>query len=260
MLQALLKENQQHARSRHCRAEALGRRAKGTAAGSGPFPNEVCMKPLNLCLLGFGNVGRALVELLLAKREEMRERYGVEWRITGVATRRLGWLAWPEGLDGAKLLSGDIPLPVPQPTNIDEWLSASHPDLLFEVTSLNPLTGEPAISHVRAALEMGSHVVTANKGPLAHAYHELRRLAGGRGRRFMFEATVAHCLPVFSLFRENLAASNLFSFSGILNSTTNIILEEMERGHSFGAAWSVLRHSASRRRIRVTTLMASTRQ
>jgi homoserine dehydrogenase len=191
------------------------------------------MKQVNLCLLGFGNVGRALVELLLAKREEVREHYGIEWRITGVATRSIGWLAWPEGLDGAGLLSGEISSRVPQPANIDEWLSAAQADLLFELTSLNPLTGEPAISHVRAALERGSHVVTANKGPLAHAYHELKCLAEERGRRFMFEATAAHCLPIFSLFRENLPAAGLLGFSGILNSTTNIILEEMERGRTF---------------------------
>lgn len=191
------------------------------------------MKQLNLCLLGFGNVGRALVELLLVKSGELRERYGIEWRLTGVATRRMGWRAWPAGLDGAELLSGEISSSVPQPTNIGEWLAASRADVLFEITSLEPHTGEPAISHVRAALEMGAHVVTANKGTLVHAYRELSCLAEERGRRFLFEAAAAHCLPVFSLFRENLPAAELLGFSGILNSTTNIILEEIERGRTF---------------------------
>lgn len=191
------------------------------------------MKQLNLCLLGFGNVGRALIELLLAKREEVRERYGIEWRITGVASRNIGWLVQPEGLRGAELLSGEIGAHPHRAADINEWLTAARADLLFEVTSLNPLTGEPATSHVRAALEMGAHVVSANKGPVAHAYHELKRLAEERGRRFMFEATAAHCLPIFSLFRENLPAAQVLGFRGILNSTTNIILEEMERGRTF---------------------------
>lgn len=206
--------------------------ATGRSVGSQPRSHGI-MKQLNLCLLGFGNVGRALIELLLAKREEIRERYGIEWHITGVASRNIGWLAWPEGLGGAELLSSETISRASRATSINEWLTSARADLLFEVTSLNPLTGEPAISHVRAALEMGAHVVTANKGPVAHAYHELKRLAEERGRRFMFEATAAHCLPIFSLFRENLPAAEVLGFSGILNSTTNIILEEMERGRTF---------------------------
>lgn len=194
------------------------------------------MKQFNLCLLGFGNVGRALVELLLVKRAEMREGYGIEWRITGVATRRMGWLVWPEGVDEGGLLTGEISLGLPKPTNVGDWLAASRADVLFEMSSLNPHSGEPAISHVRAALEMRAHVVTANKGTLVYAYGELSRLAKKQGRRFLFEATAAHCLPIFSLFRENLPAVGLLGFSGILNSTTSIILEEMERGRTFSEA------------------------
>lgn len=57
------------------------------------------MKTYNLCILGFGNIGRALAELLQEKADELRATYGIEWRITGVATRRLGWLADANGLD-----------------------------------------------------------------------------------------------------------------------------------------------------------------
>jgi homoserine dehydrogenase len=194
------------------------------------------MKHLNLCLLGFGNVGRALVELLIDKRTEMRERYDIECCITGVATRRMGWLVWPKGVNEFKLLSGEVSSCMSALMNVSEWLAASRPDVLFEMTSLNPHTGQPAVSHIRTALEMGAHVVTANKGPLAHGYRELSSLAEKRGRRFLFEATAAHCLPVFSLFRENLPAVGLLGFSGILNSTTNIILEEMEHGFTFNEA------------------------
>jgi homoserine dehydrogenase len=103
---------------------------------------------------------------------------------------------------------------------------------MFEITSLEPLTGQPAVEHVRAALESGAHVVTANKGTIVHAYRELRALAQARGRRFMFDATVAD-MPVFSVFRECLPAARLRAFRGIFNSTTNIILEEMEQGRTF---------------------------
>lgn len=195
------------------------------------------MKTCNLCLLGFGNVGRAFVRLLSRKTDELRERYGIEWRITGVATRRLGWLADPDGFDPDFLLAFTPHAPRPTPhATLREWLIATGADVLFEITSLDPHTGQPAIDHIRAALEFGAHVVTANKGPIVHAYRQLRDLAAARGRRFLFESTVMDGAPIFSLFREALPAANLIRFRGILNSTTNFILTRMEAGDSFDAA------------------------
>jgi homoserine dehydrogenase len=195
------------------------------------------MKVYNLCLLGFGNVGRALVPLLVEKSDEMRARYGVGWRVTGVATRRMGWLAAPEGFGVGELLSGDIAQRVgPAPSDVGEWLEAARCDVLFETTSLEPSTGEPAVTHARAALERGAHVVTANKGIVVHAFKELTELARRRGRRLLFESTVADCLPVFSLFREALPAARVLGFSGLLNSTTTVVLEEMAAGRTFDEA------------------------
>lgn len=192
------------------------------------------MKTFNLCLLGFGNVARALAALLIEKREDMREQYGIEWRVTGVATRRMGWLAAPEGFPSEELLSGEVRQRIaPPPAGVADWLAASRCNVLFETTSLEPLTGEPAITHARAALYMGAHVVTANKGTIVHAHRELSGLARARHLRFMHEATVADCMPVFSLFRENFPAARLLAFSGILNSTTTLILEEIAAGRTF---------------------------
>ncbi len=73
-------------------------------------------------------------------------------------------------------------------------------DVLVELSTLNISgRGEPAISHVRAALGRGRHVVTANKGPAAFAYRELAELAGEKGVRFLFESAVMDGAPVFSL-------------------------------------------------------------
>jgi homoserine dehydrogenase len=192
------------------------------------------MKTYDLCLLGFGNVGRALARLLVAKSAEMRDEFGVEWRITGVASRRLGWAVAPAGFDVEKLLAGEVASEVsPAPRDVREWLKASGADVMFETTSLEPLTGLPAIDFIRAALEAGAHAVTANKGTVAHGFRELSQLARERGRRFMFEATVVDCLPVFSLFRECLPGARLLEFRALLNSTTTVVLEEMERGRTF---------------------------
>ncbi len=117
------------------------------------------------------------------------------------------------------------------------WLSAACADVLFEATSLNVESGQPAIDHIRAALDHGAHAITANKGPIVHGYRKLRDLATARGKRFLFESTVMDGVPIFSLFPQ-LPLIQLQGFHGILNSTTNVILGEMENGLSFDDALS----------------------
>lgn len=189
-------------------------------------------------MLGFGNVNRALVRLLNDRATELAGR-GISWKITGVASRRLGWIADPNGLDVAVLPDAATRAPDCFPAqprdclSVSEWLRAARADVLFEATSLNVENGEPAISHLRAALEHGAHAITANKGPVVYAYDELRELAAARGRRFRFESAVMDGVPIFSLFRENLPAIHLQGFRGILNSTTNLMLGGMEEGLNF---------------------------
>lgn len=191
----------------------------------------------NLCLLGFGNVGKALVHLLQLKSAELKAQYDIEWRITGVASRRLGWLVNPEGFAPAALLDGNKPLTAPfTAPNLTAWLSAARPEVVFENTSLNPETGQPAIDYIKTILAYGAHTVTANKGPVVKAYHELQALAAAKGKFFLFEATVMGGTPIFSLFRETLPLARIKSFRGVLNSTTNLIITEMENGLSFELA------------------------
>ncbi len=116
--------------------------------------------------------------------------------------------------------------------NVRNWLASAQADILFEATSLNVENGQPAVEHIRAALEHGAHAITANKGPIVHAYRELRDLAAKQRKRFLFESTVMDGVPIFSLF-DQLPAIHLQGFHGILNSTTNVILSQMEQGLSF---------------------------
>jgi homoserine dehydrogenase len=167
---------------------------------------------------------------------------GTDWQITGIASRRLGWIADPNGLDLA-LLTGssaisraNFPDETTQPTNVRDWLRAAAADVLFEATSLNVDTGQPAVDHLRAALEHGAHAITANKGPIVYAYEQLRQLAITQRKRFLFESTVMDGIPIFSLFQENLPTIRLQGFRGILNSTTNVILSAMEEGLTFDDA------------------------
>jgi homoserine dehydrogenase len=192
--------------------------------------------PYNLCFLGYGNVNRTLVGLLRDREAELLQRHGIGFRITGIASRRLGWLADANGLDpacvGGTLLSDKTEESAARPTDVRTWLSAAAAHVLFEATSLNVATGQPAVEHIRAALTHGAHAVTANKGPIVHAYRELRDLAGARGKRFLFESTVMDGVPIFSFF-DQLPVIHLEGFHGVLNSTTNLMLTEMGNGLSF---------------------------
>ena len=183
-------------------------------------------------------MGRAFLRLLISKETELRRRYDVRWRLTGVATRRIGWLVDPDGLNPLAILNGHWPaqLPHSSPRNAREWVERSRADVVFEASSLNAATGEPAIDHIKAALELGAHAVTANKGPVVHAFSELTSLASEKGRKFLYEATVMDGVPIFSMFPLGLPAMDIRGFSGVLNSTTNVVLTEIEKGRSFDDA------------------------
>ncbi|HZR57114.1 MAG TPA: homoserine dehydrogenase [Terriglobales bacterium] len=178
-------------------------------------------------------MNRALVRLLQEKTPELQKR-NIGWRITGVATRSMGWIANAGGFDPSALLKDKaVGTLKSTPQSVREWLRATQADVLFEATSLNIQDGQPAIDHLRAALEAGSHAITANKGPIVHAYQEIRALADSKGLSFLFESTVMDGAPIFSMFRDSLPALHLWGFRGILNSTTNVILGGMEEGMSF---------------------------
>ena len=107
---------------------------------------------------------------------------------------------------------------------------------MFEASSLNAESGEPAITHIRTALEYNAHAVSANKGPVVYAYRELTELAKKKCRRFFFESAMMDGAPVFSLFRSALPAIEIRGFRGVINSTTTVILEAMQDGKSFEEA------------------------
>jgi homoserine dehydrogenase len=195
-------------------------------------PSSSC-DDMNICFLGFGNVGRALARLLLLKSAELRTNYAIEFRVTGIASRRLGWLYDQNGFDMNEVLAKDDALnAAARADNISDWLAAAQPHTVFETTSLNHETGQPAINYLRAVLESGAHAITANKG-VFFGFDELSALAAARGKRFLFESTVADSAPIFSLFRETLPAVTLRGFSAVLSSTCSVIIETMEAGRSF---------------------------
>ncbi|MGB7726903.1 MAG: hypothetical protein WBL50_02645 [Candidatus Acidiferrum sp.] len=181
-------------------------------------------------------MARAFLRMLISKETELRRKYDVRWRLTGVASRRIGWISDPDGMNPLAALTGRFPNEKPIARNVREWLEHGKADVMFELTSLNAPTGQPAIEHLIAALELGAHAITANKGPVVHAYRELTALAKEKKRQFLFESTVMDGVPIFSVFSRGLPAAELRGFSGVLNSTSNVVLTEVERGRSFDEA------------------------
>jgi homoserine dehydrogenase len=196
-----------------------------------------------LCFIGFGNVARSLAKLFLRKEDLLRQK-GITFSVTGISTGRHGFAVNPKGIDIQKALelveSGQSIIPLTnyhlRITNSLEVIQHSQADVMFENSPVNTQTGQPALDHIRTALNLNIHAITANKGPVVHGYRELIALAKSKGRQFRFESTVLGGGPVFSVLRETFPLAELSSIKGILNATTNIVLSRMENGESFEEA------------------------
>jgi homoserine dehydrogenase len=198
---------------------------------------------LTLALIGFGRVARRFVWLL----DEVADRLDFSWRVVAISTRHHGSVIDVDGVDVGRALatvesshsldrldhdpverSGIDTLRQVCDLLVDE---ASDGRLIcVETTLLDVDSGEPAVSHVRAALEGQAHVVTANKGPAAFAYHQLDTLAESVDRLFFFEGAVMDGVPVFNLVRDTMPAVRIKGFRGVINTTCQYVLSSIERG------------------------------
>lgn len=165
--------------------------------------------------------------MLLLKQYLLRERYQLNPVVTAVLTARHGWARDDDkGLQLSALLSSEDLREGGEPPTIGSLAA----DVLVEVSSMNPRNGQPALDHLRQALEAGMDVVTANKGPIAYGFKDLEALAQSHGRQLRFESAVADNLPIFNLMRYNLPTAKVGLVRGILNSTTNYLLSQAARG------------------------------
>lgn len=201
------------------------------------------MREISICLVGFGNVAKGFTRLIARKQTELREKYQVAMRVTAIATGRHGRAIDHAGINTLQAIklceagkSLDALSKVAVPESMEEFISLSNADFMLENSPVNYETGEPAASHIRAALSSRMHVASANKGPVVHAYRELQNLAHANGCRYLFESAVMDGAPIFSVFREALPAASILAFEGILNSCTNLLIEMMETGKSFDEA------------------------
>lgn len=201
------------------------------------------MKTYRLALIGFGNVGQGFAQILSERGDVIEQQQGVRFVIVAVSDLLKGSVYDPAGLDPEALLAAV------RITGKVEGVSAPHKDwdalrtitessadVVVELSYTDLKTGEPAITHLKAAIEAGKHVVTTNKGPVALRYSELKTLADQHGVQIGVEGTVMSGTPTLRLGRELLSAAGITRIQGILNGTTNYILTQMESGATYAAA------------------------
>ena len=218
--------------------------------------------PINtyrIALAGLGNVGASMLSILAKETDSLRQRYGINFLVTGVA--ELGGGAIDDnGLDLKLLLStlknkglvADLPNIGRPGMQSKELLDLAKPDFFLEATPVNLKTGEPGLSCVRTALNKGIHTILANKGPAALAFKELAELSDiglGWGRNYgkletvdhdlpklRFSACVAGSLPSINLGSRDLAGTQILKLEAVFNGTTQYIIRAMESGQSYDEA------------------------
>lgn len=198
------------------------------------------LPPLRILVLGYGNVARAFLPLLASRSEWLGRELGLRPMITGLGSRRQGLYIHPDGVNAGVFADEQDALRrfrregagVKNAETFIEAGRAAGASLFIELTTLHPQDGEPALTHVRQALEAGMDVVTANKGPAAYALSELQALASSRNAQFRFESAVMDGLPLLNLAEFALPAAEMRAFRGLLNATSSLVLSMIEQGYA----------------------------
>ena len=199
-----------------------------------------------IALIGFGTVGQGLCEILLSKDEYLKEKFGISSKIVAISDVIKGSVYCKNGLDIQQCI--DI---IKKGEKLDTYnckhnncicefgwdairtIKDSNANIICELAYTDVKTGEPAISHCKAAFKNGKHVVTSNKGPAALKYAELKKMADLNNVKFMIEGTVMSGTPVINLANNSLAGCEITAINGILNGTCNYMLSEMEEGMTY---------------------------
>lgn len=178
------------------------------------------MRTIPIAIAGFGNVGRATANLLLSRRERFRQVYGADVRLVAVCGSRAG-VRDAGGLEAGQLDALEAGLSGP------EFLLASGAQILIEAGPSDFRTGGPGLPYLRAALTDGRDAIVISKGALVHSGRALRETARAKGALLKLSGAAAAALPTIDLLERSLAGCNVTRVEGILNATTNYLLDAM---------------------------------
>ena len=214
---------------------------------------------ISLALVGLGNVGQRVLQLLIEKEAHIKARYDLAFKLVGVADSSgaaiahnhagerpvFGLAARSDGLDPQEILKlkqakqGIATLPKVGHSGMSaaQMLDAVDAGVMLEMSPTNLQDGGEGLRATEAAIAKGMHVVLASKGPLVVAYPKLAEAAHKKQVRLAFSASVAGGLPTVNLGRRDLNVARIERIEGILNGTTNYILTSMaEQGVSYADA------------------------
>lgn len=189
---------------------------------------------MRAAIIGYGGVGKAFVHLLYDKKEYLNKE-GLQIQVNYIIGRN-GGIYNSGGIDLKDLMEfgageGDITKYLQggnKEVSFQKMLQNKDVDVVIELTPTNKETGEPAMTHIKKSLESGINVITANKGPILLAYNELKATAVKNGVQLGIGCTTGGALPSINAGIMDLAGSDILSIEGVLNGTTNYIINEME--------------------------------
>ena len=190
---------------------------------------------MRIVLVGFGVVSRSFAEIIGSQAQSLSKGYGIRPKIVGIADSK-GAAVSANGLDldlalRSKTQTGTLSEMgrgiYHEGMGALEVIRDVDCEVVVEATPSELTKGEPGLSHVRAAMKEGRHVICVNKGPLALAMPALMELALHNDIKFKFSGTVGGGTPVLDLAKKCLEGCSISSIKGILNGTCNYILTKM---------------------------------
>ena len=193
-----------------------------------------------LAFIGCGIVAQGLFEILIEKKNFLKEKYDFDCKVVAISDINKGSVYDENGLDLENILKL-----INQGKKLDEYPSGiknldsistikkTNADTIIEVTYTDVKTGEPALTHIKTAFECGKNVISTNKGPVIKESLNLIKIAEEKNLYYGFEGVALAGTPCINLYYHTLAGNKINEFKGILNGTTNYILTRMEEGMSY---------------------------
>ncbi len=189
------------------------------------------MKKVRVAIVGYGNIGQQLVQIIKDKHHHIMKNYGLDLQLVA-AMGRNNLVYEKEGINLDWLLSMGKDLSKHQGNiffigdSVDA-LDIIQGDVLVEATPTNIDTGEPGYSHMKRAFELGMDVVTLSKGALVCHYEDVINTMNRYNRKMKISGATAAALPTIDMGQYNLVGNEILKIQGILNGTTNFILSRM---------------------------------
>lgn len=177
-------------------------------------------------IAGYGTVAKELIKLIQENSDKIKEQYGLEFEVTGIVGSK-GMLYQKAGIQLQKLLELGVGSEALLHYSPDREESAFDQDVLIDCTPTNIENGEPGLTYILNAIDAGMDVVSVAKGALVHSFKEIKQRSEQKGTKLKYSGATAAALPTIDIGEYSLAGSSITKIEGILNGTSNFILNSM---------------------------------